>query len=316
MNPHFLRRNEILKTYPEVISLFGHDWRSKYICVSLMLSQTVLSIISTQFSFLGYILSLYFVGATLSSSLFLAIHELTHDLFFASPLHNRLFSIIANLPLLVPFSVPFRSYHLDHHRMQGKRGGDTDIPSEWEEALFKGKWGKGVWCSFQILAYSIRPILTKRSRVSHALLFLSVASHVLFVIILRLLSGGWNPHSFLILSVLIAGGVHPTSGHFLSEHFLFTKEGDGVEKGEWDGICVGTQDTFSYYGILNKVTWNVGYHVEHHDMPRVPWSRLPSLRKMAASFYDPLILPPPWWRCAFDFTLRDEMSLSRRWKRD
>jgi sphingolipid delta-4 desaturase len=104
---------------------------------------------------------------------------------------------------------------------------------------------------------------------------------------------------YLLLSLVFAGGLHPTAGHFISEHYVF-KEG---------------QETYSYYGPLNALTFNVGYHNEHHDFPQIPGSRLPQLKKLAPEFYDNLASYNSWSRVILDFLFRKDVTLYSRTKR-
>jgi len=53
-------------------------------------------------------LTAYVIGATANQNLFLAIHEISHNLAFKSPFANRMLAIFANLPIGIPYSASFR----------------------------------------------------------------------------------------------------------------------------------------------------------------------------------------------------------------
>lgn len=55
-----------------------------------------------------FLTTAYVVGATANQNLFLAIHEISHNLAFKSPMGNRLLAIFANLPIGIPYSAAFR----------------------------------------------------------------------------------------------------------------------------------------------------------------------------------------------------------------
>ena len=105
---------------------------------------------------------------------------------------------------------------------------------------------------------------------------------------------GWSGLLYLLLSMFFAGSLHPTAGHFISEHYVF-------EEG---------QETYSYYGPLNKITFNVGYHNEHHDFPTIPGSRLPKLKKMAPEFYDNLHSHDSWVGVIYGFLFNKDIATS------
>ncbi len=295
--PHFERRKAILKDYPEVRKLFGIDAGLKYKTLFLVGVQVLIPVFFLPESIWLFVLLAIVVGATISHVLFLAIHEITHDLAFKSKTANNLLALVANLPLLVPYAMAFRHYHGEHHWHQGKDGVDTDLPTESEALLFKGTFGKLIWLVNQILFYAVRPVVVypvKPTSWQVANLMLQVGFVIGFYLI-----AGWPGIIYLGLSIFIAGGLHPIAGHFIAEHYMF-KEG---------------QETYSYYGPLNAITFNVGYHNEHHDFPNVPGSRLPKLKKIAAPYYDNLYSHNSWFKVLARFVTDSSMDLYKRVKR-
>lgn len=292
MIDHKARAREILRAHPEVKSLFGPDWISAPIAAAAAAVHLALAAQSAKFDLLIWMFAAYAGGATLAQFGFLAIHELSHNLFFRSGRANKLFSILINFPLLFPFAIVFRTYHHLHHAHQGEEL-DLDLPTAFEARVFRGRVGKFVWLSGQLFFYALRPCFVHPV----GLCFFSALNVVLQiafdVLLVRLV--GFGPVRFLLASLIFAGGLHPCAGHFLSEHVQFEP---GSE-----------QDTFSYYKGLNCVTWNVGLHVEHHDFPRIGWRKLHRLRDIAGEHYDRLEVCPSWSRALVRFVMDERVSL-------
>ena len=203
--PHAARRRTLLRDHPEVRALCGPEWRSKYIALgALVLPQLWLAWATRAWSWPAYLLVAYAVGATLAQALFLAIHELSHNLFFAASWANQCFAVVVNLPLVVPFCAAFRAYHLEHHAHQGVEGVDTDLPSHFECRWVRGRAAKALWVSLQLTAYALRPLLVRPKAVTSAhvgnwLVQLAFNAGVWLV-------WGWPPLGYLALCALLAGG--------------------------------------------------------------------------------------------------------------
>lgn len=287
--PHASQRAQMLKKYPKIAQLQGPEPLSKYLCLALIVGQLWLSVVVPHMSsWPGRILVTYGLGATLTQALFLAIHELSHNLFFHTPRWNRWFAMVANLPLCVPFALAFREHHMRHHAAQGTWGKDADLPTQWEARwLLAPHWTtRLIWLSLQIVAYAVRPLVTDPLAVplSRELVVSWAVQAAANWVWYRIF--GWDSLVYLSVCVVLAGGLHPCAGHFVAEHY---------------DVHHTQKETFSYYGPLNWVAWNVGYHNEHHDFPRIPWSRLPRLTRLAHGHYGALPTCPSWTRSMLAF---------------
>jgi len=283
--PHATRRKEILKKYPEIKQLMGHDPNFKWVVLVLVTIQFISFYLIKDASWFTLIVLGYCFGGVINHALTLAVHEIAHNLAFGHgrPMLNRAFGMFANLPLGIPMSISFKKYHLEHHRYQGDEIWDTDIPTYLEAKLFATTFTKFFWVILQPFFYTLRPLFVY-PKTPNKLEVINLFVQLGFDAVIWYYLGG-HILVYMIVGTLMAMGLHPVAGHFISEHYMFKK---GYE-------------TYSYYGPLNWLTFNVGYHMEHHDFPYISGSKLPEVKRIASEYYDHLPQHNSWIKVLYDF---------------
>ena len=242
------------------------------------------------------VIAAYFIGAFCNHGLFTLIHEAAHNLIFRKENWNVFAGILADLPNTVPTSAAFRKYHLLHHANQGNLDLDADLPSEWEAKLVgNSTLGKGLWLLlypiFQITRTSRLKSIDLMDRNTRINIAVTIISDVLILVLMGPLA-----FLYLFLSFFFSVGLHPLGARWIQEHYLVHEP----------------QETYSYYGILNNVAFNVGYHNEHHDFMAVPWNELPKIKNTAPEFYDSLKSHKSWTKLWLKFLFDPKLSLFSR----
>ncbi|KAL1960260.1 hypothetical protein VTO42DRAFT_8803 [Malbranchea cinnamomea] len=332
--PHRSRRQAIIKAHPEVLKLCGPEPLTKYVVFGVVSLQIICAYLLRNTPILSwpFLITAYVVGATANQNLFLAIHEISHNLAFKSPWGNRLLAIFANLPIGLPYSAAFRPYHLTHHKSLGVAGLDTDLPTALEAVFLDSLLGKAFFCTFQIFFYAVRPMFVYTPKFTSVHLLNIVVQFSFNFLIYRLFGSSPQPLYYFLLSSFLAGSLHPCAGHFIAEHYFFSNIKGGTEslkerrekaslqkEKDNDGSSALSSlvppETYSYYGPLNILTYNVGLHNEHHDFPAIPWTRLHKLHKIAAEFYEPLPCHKSWVWVIWTFILDKNVGMWCRVKR-
>ena len=294
--PHQARTKAILRSHPQVRAQIGRNPGTFVILVAIVALQVALAVALRSAPWWLVLLVAYTVGAVANHALFVVVHECAHNLIFARTWANLAAAIVANLPQAFPSAISFKRYHLKHHSYQGVHELDADLPSVWEARLIKRyAIGKALW----LLAFPIFQI-TRVARLRE----IAVIDRWIVVNWLGQLSFnvamfvyvGPAALAYLVLSLVFSVGLHPLGARWIQEHFL----------------THGTQETYSYYGPLNRVALNVGYHNEHHDFPSVPWNKLPQLRATAPEAYDSIPAHRSWTKLLLRFLFDQELSLFSR----
>jgi sphingolipid delta-4 desaturase len=294
--PHRKRTARILAAHPEIRSLIGINPFSLAIILGAVGLQLALAFVLRSQSWPLVIGVSILIGAFFSHALWVMIHECTHNLLFREPRWNTFAGILANLPHILPSAVSFQRYHLKHHAYQGVYELDADVPNRWEARLIgHSPLGKAVWMLLFPIFQITRPPRLREIRPVDRWVVLNFLIQIAFDVAVYAWMG---PKAFfyLLLSVFFGLGLHPLGARWIQEHYVFEPP----------------QETYSYYGPLNAVAFNVGFHNEHHDFPSVPWTRLPRIREAAPEAYDGLVFHRSWSRLLLRFLGDPSITLFSR----
>ena len=296
--PHRMRTREILKAHPEIKKLIGKKNQSTFyislLCVALQVGFAFL--IKDQ-SWYFILAGAYLFGAFVSHTLFVCIHDAAHNLIFRKVWMNVGTGILANFPTLMPTAISFKNFHLKHHAFQGVHELDADLP-DWYEAKLINNYsiGKAIWLLFYPVFQVIRTIRCKELFMFDKHVIMNIAAQIVFDLVIFYFTG-WAGIAYLTLSFFFSVGLHPLGARWIQEHFLTADH---------------QQETYSYYGPLNLINLNVGFHNEHHDFPSVAWSNLPKIKAFAPEYYETLHYHTSYVKLFFQFIFSQEISLYSR----
>ncbi|MDR0793148.1 MAG: fatty acid desaturase [Chitinophagaceae bacterium] len=272
--PHKNRTKKIISEYPEIRNLIGRNPYTLLVILFCVGLQIAIAWFVQDRSWWWVFLLGYVVGAFACHTLFICIHECSHNLLFKNRGYNMWSGMLANLPLVFGSSVSFQKYHLKHHAFQGIEELDADMPSYWEAKMVNNFTPlKMLWLLFYPLVQVLRlNRMSKEIKLFDKWVAVNWIIQILFMTSI-IYFWGWKACVYLVVSFFFSVGLHPLGARWIQEHYL--THGD-------------KQETKSYYGVLNTVNLNVGYHNEHHDFPSIPWNNLPKIKQIAQVHYNTL----------------------------
>ena len=298
--PHVSRTKEILAKHPEIKDLMGRNPNTIFYIIGIVALQIGMAYLVKDQAWWMALLAAYCVGAFANHALFVLIHECTHNMVFKNRTANLWAGILCDLPNAFPTSTEFRRYHLKHHAYQGHHDLDADLPSHWEARIFGNTvLGRALWLLLFPFFQIFRKFRLKEIQFTDKWTFVNLFT-ILAVDVAIIYFFGWMSILYLAASLFFSVGLHPLGARWIQEHYLYAPP----------------QETYSYYGPLNKLAFNVGFHNEHHDFSYIPWNNLPKVRAAAPEFYDTLVYHKSWTKLFFHWLWSGDLTLFSRIVRD
>jgi len=281
---HASRHRRILERHAEIRGLFGVDSSSAIWVFGLVAAQLTIAALLRHAPIWLIVLAVLIVGAPIAHALGVLIHECTHNLVFRSTGANKALAIVANLGIGAPGALAFRHEHLLHHRHLGD-GREPDGNDGQAPLAPAVRWsGSSTWRKLFVFSLG-RFFFRERTSTDppkDRWLRANQAACGLFLAALAW-GAGLRSVAYVLVSLFFAFGPHVVGARRLAEHLTLRRG----------------QPTNSYYGPANRLAFDVGYHVEHHDFPYVPWRNLRRVRAIAEEAYAPLAAVSSWSELLF-----------------
>ena len=271
-NIHKQRQKEILEKYPEVKELLKPYAGTAFHIPLCIAAQVLAAYLLRDSAWWLIVIVAYLIGAFLSHSLYVLLHEASHNAIFKKRVWNKIFAIMCDFGLFFPTAASFSKYHMIHHRHLNEKEMDPDVVHPLEGKLVgNNPLLKTLWLLFFSISQALRPMKVPNTQLWDHWTVINIATQIMFNGAIYYFFG-MKAIGYIAISTFFALGLHPLGGRWLQEHYV-TEEG---------------QETYSYYGPINKIAYNIGYHNEHHDFMAMPWINLPKLRKIAPEYYNNL----------------------------
>jgi sphingolipid delta-4 desaturase len=296
---HLLRRQAMRKKYPQLQELEKpRPWTIFFVPLIIGIQLGLAYFIkANDLSWSGITALAFCIGAIVDHADWVLMHDFSHNLVFKSDALTYAGEIFCNLPLIAPAGISFLYFHREHHGHLNEAYADPDLPGPLEDRIFGySALGKALWLfcfagvqTIRSLRYRPRWGILLKWNIANWVVQMSFNIAVVYYL-------EYKAFGYLVLSTLFAIGLHPLGARWVAEHYSIAP----------------LQETYSYYGSFNRLGLNIGYHVEHHDLPNVPCWDLPKVRAIAHEFYDDLVSHDSYWKLLYRFIFDPNITLRTR----
>jgi len=107
-NYHIQRRREIIAKHPEIRDLYGAYTPSALYIVLIVAFQLAIAYFLKEQAWWVIAIVAYAVGAFANHSLYVMIHECTHNVVLKTAFGNKVMGLVCDIPLVLPSAMGFR----------------------------------------------------------------------------------------------------------------------------------------------------------------------------------------------------------------